>query len=398
MQYTELSLISGDLNERKEGLEERLVQRERELEEAGSALSKTEAELERVINSNQELSLDLEDEESKRHNMLEENQEQNLVVERLNKQLLDLKTRFMETTNQLAKARDDADTDMDEQRRKLEKKVRRLEDEKVLLRDELEAEIDLVRKETETKKEKEVKEMETRLQSEQVKYEDEIDFCNQVIENLRARNNETMVMAENTRSAADRMTETDGSSSAQRIQELVSKVQDLEDKLTYEKKENVLSLEKEKSSSVQLRSDLKRMKTKLEDALEQSGREKTTLKEEIKRVKAEKDKADLQFYQIKERLADYEAEVENLRSELKQAEDKLQQLGQQEGRRSKEVEDLQSEITKKNKKIQESIREKHTEVETLERRVEVFERSERQLKEEISEIKEIIEIQTKEKR
>ena len=398
MQYTELSLISGDLNERKEGLEERLVQRERELEEAGSALSKTEAELERVINSNQELSLDLEDEESKRHNMLEENQEQNLVVERLNKQLLDLKTRFMETTNQLAKARDDADTDMDEQRRKLEKKVRRLEDEKVLLRDELEAEIDLVRKETETKKEKEVKEMETRLQSEQVKYEDEIDFCNQVIENLRARNNETMVMAENTRSAADRMTETDGSSSAQRIQELVSKVQDLEDKLTYEKKENVLSLEKEKSNSVQLRSDLKRMKTKLEDALEQSGREKTTLKEEIKRVKAEKDKADLQFYQIKERLADYEAEVENLRSELKQAEDKLQQLGQQEGRRSKEVEDLQSEITKKNKKIQESIREKHTEVETLERRVEVFERSERQLKEEISEIKEIIEIQTKEKR
>jgi hypothetical protein len=37
------------------------------------------------------------------------------------------------------------------------------------------------------------------LKAEREKYEDEVDYCNQIIENLKAKNSESLLMAENTR-------------------------------------------------------------------------------------------------------------------------------------------------------------------------------------------------------
>jgi hypothetical protein len=37
------------------------------------------------------------------------------------------------------------------------------------------------------------------VKAEREKYEDEVDYCNQIIENLKAKNSESLLMAENTR-------------------------------------------------------------------------------------------------------------------------------------------------------------------------------------------------------
>jgi hypothetical protein len=42
------------------------------------------------------------------------------------------------------------------------------------------------------------------LKAEREKYEDEVDYCNQIIENLKAKNSESLLMAENTRFVIER--------------------------------------------------------------------------------------------------------------------------------------------------------------------------------------------------
>ena len=167
-------------------------------------------------------------------------------------------------------------------------------------------------RELETKRQKELKDMETRMKTEQVKFEDEIDFCNQMIENLRAKNQESLVMAENSHSTSQRITETEEMIASERIQELLGHVEELNNKLNHDKKEFILELEKEKAGSSELKTELKKVKARQEEHISATRLEKETLKEEMKKVKTEKEKADIQFYQLKDRIVDYERQIENL--------------------------------------------------------------------------------------
>lgn len=388
----EYMYASASLNQRKEQLEERLDQREREMLDLKDQLERMEHELERTVDQGEEVRLQLEEEEERTIDLLHENKEKNSLIEQLNNQVCTSKARYLETANQLARLTEEAETELGSERKRLEKRIRRLEEEKAELQTEADKDLLRVKKELEHKRQKEVGEAEARLKAEEARYEDELDYCNQIIDNLRTKNSESLLLAENSRATAERFTEAEESVAASRLAELAEQVEALNRQLNNETKEHILQMEAEKAGSAEVRSELKRVRAKLEDVGSSSRSELQALKDELKRTKGDKDRSDLQFFQLKERIREHEEQVDKLERECREGEARLKETSREEERRRREIDELQTKLTEKNKKIQQNIQEKHTEVDRLESKVEILERSEINLKEELSEVRETLEI------
>ena len=97
--------------------------------------------------------------------------------------------------------------------------------------------------------------------------------------------------------------------STERVQELQARVDELSAKLNQERKENLLNLEKEKANTSELRIEIGKLKARLEDTIRVHKEERDRLKEELRKSRAEKEVADRQFSELRERIRGCEAQV-----------------------------------------------------------------------------------------
>ncbi len=69
------------------------------------------------------------------------------------------------------------------------------------------------------------------------------------------------------------------------------------------------SQEKEKANTSELRVEISKLKARLEDTIRAHKEERERQKEELRKARAEKEVADRQFMELKERIRGYEAQV-----------------------------------------------------------------------------------------
>ena len=105
------------------------------------------------------------------------------------------------------------------------------------------------------------------------------------------------------------MTSAEGTLSTERVQELQARVDELSAALSQERKEHVLSQEKEKANTSELRVEIGKLKARLEDTIRAHKEERERQKEELRKARAEKEVADRQFMELRERIRGYEAQV-----------------------------------------------------------------------------------------
>ena len=101
------------------------------------------------------------------------------MIEQLNQQLAAAKAKHLEAGNELKRVADEAEAEMESERRRLEKRIKKLEAENNALSEELENELDVIKRNADLQKTKEIQDLEARLKTEAVKHEDELDYANQ---------------------------------------------------------------------------------------------------------------------------------------------------------------------------------------------------------------------------
>ena len=128
---------------------------------------------------------------------------------------------------------------------------------------------------------------------------------------------------------------------------------------------------------------------------------KNRLEEETSRWKEERDMLNLEVEKVKEERRRHGEEVSTMRGNFRNAEEALEISKRKLAKMEKEKEDLnetienhkvkihslEERITERNQKLQNTINDKHREVDTLEKKVEVLEKSEKTLINEIEEVK-----------
>ena len=166
-------------------------------------MGKLQQELEQEMGLADDLKADLEAEEERAQELAAEMEDKSRTIEQLNRQLVGLKASQLEASTELLRLREAVATSGDEEQRRLEKRIKRLEAEAAAVADEHAAELEQLRSGLDSKTRQDMAELERRLKAEREKYEDEVDYCNQIIENLKAKNSESMLIAENTRFVPD---------------------------------------------------------------------------------------------------------------------------------------------------------------------------------------------------
>jgi chromosome segregation ATPase len=136
------------------------------------------------------------------------------------------------------------------------------------------------------------------------------------------------------------------------VVELQARVDELTSRLSQERKENVLGLEKEKANSSELRIEVGKLKARLEDTIRVQKEERERQREELRKVRAEKELADRQFFELRERIRGYEAQIAELGRERQEAEDSRRTAEAEAAEKQKAVEELEEKLLEKNKRIQ----------------------------------------------
>jgi chromosome segregation ATPase len=154
------------------------------------------------------------------------------------------------------------------------------------------------------------------------------------------------------RHTADRLTSAEGTLSTERFNELQTRVEELTSRLSQERKESCLGLEKEKANTSELRTEVAKLKARLEDTIRAAKDERDRQKEELRKARTEKEVADRQFFELRERIRGYEAQVGELQRGVQEAEDgrRLAEADSQE--KQKSIVELEEKLLEKNKRIQ----------------------------------------------
>ena len=134
--------------------------------------------------------------------------------------------------------------------------------------------------------------------------------------------------------------------------ELQARVDELSSRLSQERKDNVLGLEKEKANSSELRIEVGKLKARLEDIVRVQKEERDRQKEELRKVRAEKELADRQFFELRERIRGYEVQIGELGRERQEAEEGRRSAEAETREKQKAVEELEGKLLEKNKRIQ----------------------------------------------
>merc|ERR1719397_421632 len=265
--------------------------------------------------------------------------------------------------------------------------MKRAKDENSQQGKEHEEEIRELQEKLENRRQEELAKLSTSFHQERERLEEEVDFLTQQVETLRNRSNESILIAENSRSTAELLAKSEEGLSSTRITELTSTVDSLRKELVAEKREGSERLTKERENTSELQIELRKVKNRLE--------------EETSRWKDERDTLNLEVEKVKEERMRHVEEVSTLRGNVRIAEEALESFKRKVAKVEKEKEDLcetiedhkvkihslEERITERNQKLQNTINDKHREVDALEKKIEVFEKSEKTLLSELEEVK-----------
>ena len=123
MQEEDIILANADLSEKKECLEERVFNRERQVEELREKFKNA---LQAEVMRNEELQQEMEEESASRRDLLKEIDERNNQIDSLNQQIVQLKSKCVESNQLIGTLKDTTNHDMENERRKLVKRVKKL--------------------------------------------------------------------------------------------------------------------------------------------------------------------------------------------------------------------------------------------------------------------------------
>ena len=371
----------------REQMGERLNAREREVKDMKGRLETAELEVEREVERNEDWRVQLEAEESRGKELRDEIKRRNEEIDDLNRQVIAMKTKVFEMNRKASEQQEEQELNLTKELKKMGKKVKQAKDENSQQVREHEEEVREMQERLETRRQDELAKLSTSFNQERERLEEEVDFLTQQVETLRNRSNESILIAENSRSTAERLAKSEEGLSSTRIIELTSTVDSLRKELITERREGSERLAKEHQEHQELQIELRKAKNRLE--------------EETSRWKEERDMLNLEVEKVKEERRRHGEEVSTMRGNFRNAEEALEISKRKLAKTEKEKEDLnetienhkvkihslEERITERNQKLQNTINDKHREVDTLEKKVEVLEKSEKTLINEIEEVK-----------
>merc|ERR1712073_161858 len=102
----------------------------------------------------------------------------------------------------------------------------------------LEDDLELQREKLERKRQEDINFIKDSHRAERERLEEEVDYLTQQVENLKARNNESFVIAENSRNTAEKLARTEESLAEEKIRQLTSTLEQMKKELSFEKNDH----------------------------------------------------------------------------------------------------------------------------------------------------------------
>jgi len=375
----------------KEQLAERILDKEREVKEMDFKIRTLETELEKEEMISEDWRLECEAEDQRNKELMEENEKKNETTEQLNKTIVNQKSKLFEANRKLSELQERVETEFENEKKKLEKNLKKMKDENCNIRRDLEDEMGALKDKLEKKKLADIDGLNHINKLEKERLEEEIDYLNQQIENLRSKNTESFLIAENSRTTAEKMARTEESLAEEKMNQLTKTIDLMRKEVNSERKESQKKFDKESTNCSELQIEVSKLKRKLDEENSEHKKEKETLNIEIRQIKSEKMKVEQHMSEFRAEAQISKNSIEELKRKLSRTKDDKDKLEEELENNYNKILNLENQISEKNHRIQEKILEKHKEVEILEKKIEIFQQSEKVLIDELTEIKEVYE-------
>ena len=373
----------------KEQLTEKMSQKEKEMKDNETKIKNLETELETEIVLSDELRLELDAAEGRNKELADEVSTKNDLVEQYYRTILGLKTKVLENEKRFSDHIERVETENECELRKLRKSLKKLEETNDEIRNEMDIEKEEMQNNLLTKHSGEMNKINLDRQRERGRLEDERDYLRQQIENLKNKNNESFVIAENSRQATENLALVEEGESEERIKQLSNEVAKLKREIAAEKKESRLKLNIDAGKYQDCQADLSLLRKKFETTEASFQKERETLQSEIRKLKNEKLTIEQHISDLRMQCRTGQSASEELKERLDNTNEERDQLKEDLRNYQHKISTLENQLTEKNRTIQDKIIEKQKEAEKFEKRIETFEINEKLLLEEIDDCKEV---------
>ena len=370
-------------------LGDKLSQSQKQCKELNLRIKNLETDLDREMVESEDWRLECEALEQRNKDLLEENCQKGDTVKQLNSSIVTLKSKLLEAGRQLSEFQDKTETENEIEKRKAEKTLKKLKEEHNNSLKDVEDEMELMKQKLERKRLNEINNMKDGFKTERGRLQEEIDYLTQQVDNLRSRSNESFVIAENSRTTAEKLAKTEEHLAEEKIMQLNLNIDQLKKDLLDERKENQKNLSREAESKRSLEEQILTLKNKQGEF--DFSNKKEVYEKEIRKLKNDKLRIDQELSDLRMQSKISENVVEELKEKLEKMKNEKLKIETETLNKQSVISSLESQITEKNQKIQEKILEKHEEVEVLEKQIESFKQSEKLLQEEFEELKETFE-------
>ena len=372
----------------KEQLTVRLLQKEKEVKELEVKVKNLETYLEQEEIIADELSSQVEQMTGRNKDLLLDNSNQKEKIEKLDKMVLNLKKQIIDGDQKIARLKEDCKREFESEKKNMETNIRKIEAENYNLKKSMENEMKTLKEKLEMKYFEDIKSLNCKNQLEKEKLNEEIDYLNQQIENLRTKNAETFLIAENSRSTAEVLAKADITASGEKINHLTTTIEKLKKELSSEKEDNEEKIIAEVNKNNELQVQLSDMKQKFQDECNSHKQDKFSLEMELKGIKKEKLNIEEEKYDLitKNKIAD--DSIEELKTKYTNIKYEKDRINEDHQFNLSKSANLESQLIEKNRKVKELITEKQTEVEILETKIYQLESNEKILTKELEELKE----------
>ena len=371
----------------KEELSDKLLKKEKESRELEVQIKRLEADLEREIVTGDDLRLECESLEDINKELQSDVEKRSESIKQLNSSIVNMKAKLFEANRSLSEYQEKTEAEFEMEKKRLEKSLKKTKEEYNNNLKDLEDELDLQKDKMERKRTGDINLVKESHRAEREKLEEEIDYLTQQVDNLKARNSESFLLAENSRSTAEKFAKTEEGLAEEKIRQLNITVEHLKKDLSFQKQDSQKKIQKEVDHNQDLEYQIKSLNMKLDSFDDDRRSNKESLEKEIRKLKNDKLKFDQDSVDMKMHLRISENTIDDLKNKLETLNEEKDVVESDVKNVKSLVESLEAQIVEKNKKIQEKILEKHKEQEVFEKRIEQYETKEKILQEEIEEVR-----------
>ena len=286
------------LSQIKEQLTVRLIHKEQEGKDLEKKLRNLEIYLEQEELVVDELSSEVEVMNKRNKELLLENAKYQETIGNLNQMVLNLKKEIIQGNKNVAELKENVKTEFELEKRNLEANLKKVKAECNSVKSTMATEMEALRDNLEKKHIADIKSIDQSQQLVQEKLKEEIQYLNQQIDNMRSKNTETFLIAENSRSMAEILAKADVTASEEKINQLNITIEQLKKEISLERKENENKINEELKKNNKLQVDLHEINQKLKEESNAHKKEKISFELKLKeinedRFKIEQEKSDL---------------------------------------------------------------------------------------------------------